>query len=392
MPLDLDHLYPRLEQMAAAWPAIDSAQQRADALACLRATDPDAVRDKISRRAGGVKIPWLVARPVNSLADTFAALPLPADWSVVASDGSAIPPDRHSSVRYYVLNIGYAAITYGHHSDAHLYTDGRFCFRDEELYFDPEGKRIPLEGAQLGILMGVQEMMGLQEAALRLSPPVVAIRDGSLILWSLQNEDVAFKDEYLGRFIAALDSLREQGVPLCSYISYTGGQDVLNSLRLMLCDAPSGGCARCPQQSDDQKLCRTLGALRDRHLFAGLLAPGQRSDLFESQSVILEEYKVHHIQFFYLNVGGEIARIEAPQWVAQNPEMLNLVHAALIDQCRRCGQYPPYPTALIEAHEQAVISTHERAAVELLVERALAARGIMYVRSAKDRSKRGRAV
>lgn len=82
MPLDLDHLYPRLEQMAAAWPAIDSAQQRAEALACLCATDPDAVRDKISRRAGGVKIPWLVARPVNSLADTFAASPLPADWSV----------------------------------------------------------------------------------------------------------------------------------------------------------------------------------------------------------------------------------------------------------------------------------------------------------------------
>ena len=46
----------------------------------------------------------------------------------------------------------------------------------------------------------------------------------------------------------------------------------------------------------------------------------------------------------------------------------------------------------MEAHEQAVISTTERRVVEQLVEEALARRGVTYVRSAKDRSKRSRGV
>jgi len=46
----------------------------------------------------------------------------------------------------------------------------------------------------------------------------------------------------------------------------------------------------------------------------------------------------------------------------------------------------------MEAHEQAVITIGERRLVEQMVEEALAARGIVYVRSAKDRSKRERGV
>jgi NurA-like 5'-3' nuclease len=106
----------------------------------------------------------------------------------------------------------------------------------------------------------------------------------------------------------------------------------------------------------------------------------------------LNQYREHRIQFFYLDVGGEIARVEAPQWVMSDPQMLDLVHASIYDQCQRSGQYPPYPPALIEAHEQAVISTAERRTVAEMVEQALAAQGIFYLRSAKDLSKRSRGV
>ena len=130
----------------------------------------------------------------------------------------------------------------------------------------------------------------------------------------------------------------------------------------------------------------------DRQLFEGLLEAGWRSDVFESTSAILDYYGSHRIQFFYLNVGGEVVRIEAPQWVMRNARMLDLVHALVYDQCQRSPDYPPYPPALQEAHEQAVITTAEKRVVEELVERALAERGIVYARSAKDRSKRRRAV
>jgi hypothetical protein len=76
----------------------------------------------------------------------------------------------------------------------------------------------------------------------------------------------------------------------------------------------------------------------------------------------------------------------------QNAGMLELVQAVIYDQCQRSGGYLPYPPALQEAHEQAVIGTAERRLVEELVEQALAERGVVYARSAKAYSKRRRGV
>jgi hypothetical protein len=393
VPLDIDRLYGQVEKMAVALPELVPAQQLADAQAFFRQADLGLLREKLRQREQGrAKIPWLVAEPVNTLQSVYGAPPVPPDLSVVASDGSSIFPDRHSPVRYYVVNIGYAVLTYGSVPNAVLDAQEQFCFEEEQLYFDPLDRRIPIEGSRLGIHMSVEELGGLLNAADDAPPPVVALRDGSMILWNLQSEDAAFQRHYLGRFLGVLDVFRAQGIPVASYISYPGGQDVMNCLRLILCDRTSGGCTRCPQENESQTLCRFMGEIRDRQLFNGLLRSGERSDVFESQSAILNQYKEHRIQFFYIDVGGEIARVEAPQWVMCDPEMLDLVHSTVYDQCQRSGQYPPYPPALIEAHEQAVISTAERRVVSELVEQALATQGIYYQRSAKDMSKRGRGV
>jgi hypothetical protein len=267
-----------------------------------------------------------------------------------------------------------------------------FCYEDEDLFFDHQNKRIPLDGARLGTHMGVKELSGLLDATDLAPRPVLALRDGSMILWSLQAEDPDFRAKYLDEFLGVLDAFRKRGVPVASYVSYPGSNDIVNCLRLLLCDHKSGGCDRCPQENDAETLCRSMDGIRDRQLFEGMLEPGERSDIFQSQSAILAHYKEHQIQFFYMDVGGEIARVEAPQWVMSDPEMLDLLHAAVYDQCRRSGQYPPYPPVLIEAHEQAVISTGDRRMVEEMVEKALAAQGIFYMRSAKDQSKKSRGV
>ena len=59
------------------------------------------------------------------------------------------------------------------------------------------------------------------------------------------------------------------------------------------------------------------------------------------------------------------------------------------DQCVR-GR--GYPSALKEAHEQAVISTTDRRVVEEMVEESLGRFNIFVGRSAKDRHKRQRGV
>lgn len=396
MPLDMDALYRQVEEMVDSVPLAASRRQLLEAQEYLRRADPDVLRRKLEEREGKPKIPWLVAEPVDTLACTTVAPAAPDDYTIVAADGSSIPPDRHSPVRYFVLNMGSAVLTYGQQPDARLDAYDELCHDEDNLYFDPGDKRIPIEGRRLGIRMSVDEAKALVDAAsrCRFPWPVVAIRDGSLILWQLQSkdEDQAFCSHYLNVFLGVMGAFRDQGIPVCSYISYPGSSEVANSLRLLLCDRGSRSCPECPQDTDEQQLCRFIGTVLDRHLYQGLLQPGERSDILKSQSQILERYGAHRVQFFYLNVGGEIARIEAPQWLMQDQAMLDLVHGIVVDQCLRSAQYPPYPPVLIEAHEQAVISTAERQVVDHMVERALAAKGHWYERSAKDRSKRNRGV
>jgi hypothetical protein len=394
MPLKLGPIAAQVQNLTATVKPPEQEDLLAQARQLLCNVDPAALRQRLEKRAEASKrrVPWLAALPTGTLAGAHPTPSPPANFSVTAADGSAIAPDRHSPVRYYVVNTGYAVLTYGARPDAVLDSEGRLYFRDEDLYIDPLGQRIPVDGARLGLKMQVQEMGTLLEAASLASRPAVALRDGSLIMWTLHGEERTVQTQFLTAFLTCLDRFQQAAFPVASYISYPDGLDVVNALRVWLCPMEVPDCQRCPLTDEERELCLFLSTVRDRHLFAGLLANGTRSDVFESASAILDKYGEHRVRFFYLNVGGEIARIEAPAWVIENAEMLNLLHAAMVDQCRRSGSYPPYPPALMEAHEQAVITTADRRLVQEIVERALAEQGLTYMRSAKDRSKRTRAV
>jgi len=376
--------------MAASFVAEERGDLLRQARELLCSVDAEELRAKVRDRRG--KFPWLVAIPVHTLSQTFAPPLPPADFSVVASDGSSIPPDRHSSLRYYVINTGHAILTYGSQPNADLDSEGQLCFEDDDLYLSPGQKNIPIEGERLGVKMQIAELQAALKAVQAVTDPMVVLRDGSLILWPLQNEEKDVKEEFLGQFLKCLDGFRTASVPVVGYISFTGSHDVANALRVSLCRDDPSDCEHCSLAGEQHALCQFLGIALDRQLFEGLLEEGWRSDVFESTSAILKQYESHRIQFFYFNVGGEVVRIEAPQWVMRDGGMLNLVHALVYDQCQRSPDYPPYPPALQEAHERAVITAAERQLVEELVERALAERGIVYARSAKDRSKRRRGV
>ena len=93
-----------------------------------------------------------------------------------------------------------------------------------------------------------------------------------------------------------------------------------------------------------------------------MLEPGHRSPLYRSSHLAArfalglaagQEWS----HFYYLNGGTEIARVEVPDWLAQDPELLAVGHAMLVRQCQLgLG----YPVAISEAHEQAVITGHDR--------------------------------
>jgi hypothetical protein len=164
-------------------------------------------------------------------------------------------------------------------------------------------------------------------------------------------------------------------------------------LRVALCDEGATRCATiCGALAIDHAptapLCSRLRGLADRQLFEALpLADGERSALFKraGKGSWRQVEAAANVHFFYVNVGAEIARVEVPAWVAADRAALDLVHTAVVDQCRRGDGYPP---VLAEAHEQAVLGGGDRERFEALLAAALARLGVERQPSAKAISKR----
>lgn len=397
MPLHVERLHEAIQALAQMTQEQARANYLDTARAILRGLEADALRQKIDMVKE--RIPWLVARPLNEPpGSTFPAPPAPRDYTVIATDGSHIAPDRHSPVQFLVLNVGRVRIRYGAHPHAKMDSQGAFRFREEEITITtPDGRQHPIEGTILALEMALAELEALLDLAREVEPPALALRDGSLIFWPLQSEDTAIQEYYLPRIRRVLRAFHDMGIPLASYISYPGSRDVVNAVRVWLCGHCTranecGACQEC--RSEDALLCAWLRPMRDRWLLADLLRPGERTAIFESTSAVLNRYSEgspvnHHIYFFYLHTGPEIARVEAPAWVMTTPHYRDLVHALVVDQCQRGAGYPP---ALQEAHEQAVITVADRQMVNLLVEQELARLGIEFIRSRKAWSKRVRGI
>jgi hypothetical protein len=145
-------------------------------------------------------------------------------------------------------------------------------------------------------------------------------------------------------------------------------------LKVVLCTEDPVDCDRCPYVSGSKvwraqleiagasvlpvpdKPCEEAHPVTDAMVFRSLLEPGQRSARFRSHAKISSVYAAP-IDFVYLNVDREIARLEFPAWVT--PRGLAHLTGAVLDQCAKgLG----YPVALAEAHEQAVVKAADRRA------------------------------
>ena len=360
-----------------------------------QAGDIEKLRTKIA--AG--KTTWLVADLVEGLDRHYPAPPRPAEFTVIATDGSHIDVDRHRSTRCYLINISSIILRYGANPDAVLESHPSLYASDEELVIAPtgtKGREQLVEGALLGIKRGVDECKRLAELATELpkGSSSLALLDGSLILWGLAGQAYPdFVSEALldNGFLIHLNAIRklnkDRRLALASYISYPRSTDVVNALRVAVCPYDPPDCdLHCP--SGEKLGCDAVAGVQDRGLFEKILGQGERSALFISQSsVVRKHYGEHRVYFFYLRADDEIARVEIPQWVALDKDLLNLTHSLVLDQCRR-GQ--GYPVALSEAHEQAVVTMADRETFWALVESSLVDEKMPNPSSGKSQSKKTR--
>ncbi len=355
-----------------------------------KSADLEGLRTKIAAS----KTSWLVADPVERPDQRHPAPPSPAEFTVLAVDGSQIEVDRHRSARCYLLNMGLVSLHYGEKSAASLDSRPRLYSEDSDLFISSGTGRVQaVEGPLLGLKRSAEECRHLAELAKGLPPGSIglALLDGSLILWRLETERYPpfVTDALLKQgFLAALEDMRqlnaERRLAVASYISRPRSTDVVNVLRLLVCPHEVADCDRyCPDKRD----CDTLAGVLDMDLFSGLLAPGERSAVFISPSEVQKHYGAHRVHFFYLRLEDEVARVEVPQWLATSQELLDLTHALVLDQCQR-GQ--GYPVALSEAHEQAVVTNADREDFWELVDSISAEERLPGATSAKSQSKRTR--
>jgi hypothetical protein len=361
------------------------------ARALLRTHDPARLESKLAHHRA-VQGSTLAPIPLGSLDERIPAPPAPPSYRVVATDGSNIPPDRENPARYYLLNTGLVTLCYGASPFAEIGAQAQLFYQPADLYWD-ERRQQPINAQRLGLLMRVEEIAALPELAARATEPCVALVDGQLVMWGLQNET---RDRWflMERLLDAFERLREMRVPVVGYISDTESFELVNALKIYLCPTTPDRCQQCHSKGQAElELCYHLNDFRDPALLFDFLEAGERSCCFASQAEILKRYpEAHKIVYFYLSTGDEIARVEVPRWVAADQGLLERVHAVLHQQCSLSGRMPPYPPVLHEAHEAAVISTQEREAVRQLVEERLQRLGLPTFRPAKSFHKRHRGV
>ncbi len=390
MSLDLSKVAGQVGEMIARLRADvrDRDERLRFALDTLHAQS--AALPALAEKIDAARTTWLVAGIVDGLDRRVAPPPLPGDFAVLAADGSHIEVDRHRAARCYLLNIGRVALHYGSAPRALLESAPQLYAAPEDLAAvssDGRGREVPVEGNLLAAKRSVEECRHLADLGCRRPPalPALALLDGSLVLWGLEQYPPFVGDLLLaGGLLPQLDRLKQSGAALASYISQPRATDVVNAMRVAVCRRDQVDCDHCPAPERD---CAALAGFEDRELFIDLLGPGERSALFRSQSKVTEQYGDHGISFCYLRLPDEIARIEVPRWVAERPELVELTHCLALDQCRRGDGYP---VALSEAHEQAVVTMADRENFWRLVEAGLVSEHLPTTGSGKSRSKRMR--
>jgi NurA domain len=355
------------------------------------------------------------ATPLEPL-NTCIDIPVPPKvHTVIATDGSQIAPNHHEIAYCYLLNIGRVVLHYGQNKQPLLDSLPEVFYRAEDLY----------ESRKWGI--GTEEWMGYRRTAseavvlaelscavargenvnqkikknLELSTenlplfaessptriPTLAMVDGSLVYWFLEQIPLEARETILPPILAAWEEMQAAKVPLMGYLSASRNVEATNFLRFAACTHPHPDCMSFCSDQNGKVPCKVFDPLRDSTLWSTQLKPGQRGPLWQSNARILELYQGQRIYFCYVHVGAEVARIEVPNWVAEDTELFNEALGLTLAQVQKGYGYP---VAIAEAHNQAVVRGGDRTRFFSLLERQMIKAGLRNVgTSYKEARKRG---
>lgn len=374
MALELNQLLNQVTQLSthAADRLTDLNQRLPVARAALHSlsTVDDELQAKVKQ---ALRLRWGGAVPTHEgINRAFPAPACPARLNVLGADGSQIYPDRHGVALYYLINVGSIVFKHGSGEAPQVFSRPEVFYEDADLYEEESGAQIPVE--KINAERDTRELGELARLAQEDGAvPTVAFLDNGLLLYiTLQTTNQKLSDAVLRGYLKQLDALKTSGAAVAGVVDRPRAASVVRLLHLATLE---------PDEIREEAL-RDLGPfnhLTDGRLFE-FLQPGERSALFENGSPANQDrYKPagHSIYFFYLNAGRvgreALLRVEVPEWVARDEVRLNLVHAALLEQCRITDGFP---YVLVRAHELAVVTQAERREFDNMVLSAMVRRGL----------------
>lgn len=325
-----------------------------------------------------IQTPWILPSWSGLVGATSTIEEHIPSYAVMAVDGSQIYPDRHQGASCYLINVGSVTLKYGcgaNNGTAFDSTPLLFAMHDEQLELDSSTDVVNCKREEYELRAALERGIELQKEMANI--PYLVLLDGSLIFWHLEAHDEAVKEKFLSLYMHILEQFYKHRIPLASYISFPKSKELINIVRVALCNFVIEGCTS-----------HTLvDKIVDAQLVKFFLDPAQRTIVFQNNSPISSAYPPHlKPHFFYMHVGEEIARVEIPAWVAYDQEMLSSVEQIILDQARK-GR--GYPVCLAEAHEQAVVKGPDREFFYHLLQKMGIEQKQRYVISQKSLKKRG---
>jgi len=383
MSLNFQQVFDRIKEIGLGAQArqqdLDARRRQARQLLTTWSNKTVELHDKIERMRQADPTLRCALPLEESLEATISQPAESLKGTLIAADGSQIAPDRHAAELFSLINVGAILLEPGSGKAPEVFTDSSLLFADE-LYTETG----ILTTEAIDLQRDIAERKKLLELARQVTGPCVALMDGPLELWGAKNGDEGDYRRNLEIHLTILSRLQEINVTVAGYVDKPGADLIVRALEI----------AMLPEAQI--KVVRGQHPLRgvtDRWLYGGILNTGQRSAIFGMQSGSRLHYTGNlALHFFYLNVGDtkhpSIVRVEIPKWVADDEGQLDLLHSALLQQCRAMGMRP-YPYILHRAHEIAVVKLEEKQQVEQLLEMELRRAGgevgeISAKQSAKD--------
>lgn len=343
----------------------------------------ERVADAIRKDAG-----YRGARPLDEpIMSTYAPAEIPVSATIVATDGSQIPPNPHGAAFYYLLNMGTIVVHHGSGQPPEVICEPSLYYEDEHLRIPDRG---PITASTVAARRTAAEMMALSEQAWRQrgeARPLLALLDNPLLLIGMGHE-VPEREQLQFNYLSAMTRLLEVNAGLAGYTDRPRSRYVVGLLHLL--DLEPEQVVRGALDKDGR-----LEGLQDTALYRRLLYPGERSALFIQMSPLNKEFKnlageTHEIAFFYLNTAAagqapKLARIEVPMWVAEDKRLVSEIQSLIYHQCQQVASR--YPYVLTRAHELALVKHDETQQLNVLIEVALARSGIEAEQSEKQLGK-----